>query len=143
MFRRSRSSRLKSQNGSPFEGCLFQIDEMDSAYVLELRYIFCSPVLGFFRSGSRQSEVVEKRDSQMSFFSGTFDAVEWISLFGAVRTRLSKSTNRFTAYSPYPIELKHGRIVPDINHANFSISFQRRCGGALFDFFTPIHNQKF
>ena len=44
--------------------------------------------------------------------------------------RLSKSSNRFTAYSSYPIELKLGRMILDISSHNrsepeFSIHFQR------------------
>ena len=48
---------------------------------------------------------------------------------GTVDVSFLKSSNRFTAYSFYPIELKLDRTIPDINPHNrseldFSISFQ-------------------
>ena len=50
--------------------------------------------------------------------------------------RLLKSSNRFTAYIFYPIELKLGRMILDVrpNHRSkpdFSISFQGGCPEGL------------
>ena len=39
--------------------------------------------------------------------------------------RLSKSLNRFTAYSSYPFELKLGRMIPDIiSHNRSELDFR-------------------
>ena len=48
--------------------------------------------------------------------------------------RLLKSTNRFTAYSSYPIELKLGSMILDINPHNrsashFSVPLRGSCEG--------------
>ena len=61
----------------------------------------------------------------------------WIVRFpprGAVGVRLFKSSNQFTAYNFYPIELKFGRMILDISPLDrsvpdYSISIQGRCGG--------------
>ena len=63
-----------------------------------------------------------------------------ISFQGAVSARLSQFSNQFTAYSSYVIEVKRGRMIPDISPHNrsasvgFSVYPRRRCGARLLKF---------
>ena len=67
---------------------------------------------------------------------------------GRCGARLLQFTNRFTACSSYPIELKLGRMVLDISPldrsaSDCSISPRGAVGGAHFEIFKPIHSLKF
>ena len=62
--------------------------------------------------------------------------------------RLAKSSNRFTAYSSYPIELKLCRMMLVISLHNrspsdFSISPRGRCGGAPLEILNRFTAYKF
>ena len=66
----------------------------------------------------------------------------------AGETLLLNSSNRFTAYSSYPIELKLGSKILDISpynrsESNFPCSPRGRCWGAPFEIFESIHNLQY
>ena len=64
----------------------------------------------------------------------TSDFIFRFSPRGAVGPRLSKSSNRFTVYSSYPIELKFDRMIPDnrtiVQSYILRLPSRERCGGA-------------
>ena len=68
---------------------------------------------------------------------------------GAVGARLLKSSNRFTAYSSDPIELKLGRMILHMNPLDrvvwdSSISARGRCGsGSPLEIFKSTHRLQF
>ena len=66
-------------------------------------------------------------------------------LGGALEARLLKFSNRFTACSFYPIELKRGRMVPE-SALSLGVGLfdfpQGRCGGPL-EIFKPTHSLQF
>ena len=71
-----------------------------------------------------------------------------ISPGGAVGARLLKSSNRFTAYSSYQIELNLSRMVLEVSRldrsaSDCSIAPRGAVEGARFEIFKSIHSIQF